>query len=102
LLPVLPGEKSAESCRRTSVKPPKLSGYAVCRPRPSVSRNFNTEITEDAGACTDRARRLRGGNTDTPGISPSISRCIHGLLQEVSQYSRFIHGGATDGTACSR
>ena len=48
------------------------------------------------------ARIVPGGYTDTHGLIPAISRCIHGLLQEVSEYSRFRHRGTTDGTACSR
>ena len=44
------------------------------------------------------------GDRVHPGIeiSPVISQCIYGLLQEVSEYSRFLHGGDTDSTACSR
>ena len=48
------------------------------------------------------ARIEHGGYTDTPGLSPAISRCIYGPLQDVSEYSRFLHGGATDVTVCSR
>ena len=41
------------------------------------------------------ARIEHGGYTDTPGLSPAISRCVYGPLQDVSEYSRFLHGGAT-------
>jgi len=45
---------------------------------------------------------MLGGYTDTPGLSPTISRYIHGLLQEVSEHLWFLHGGATDSMACRR
>ena len=40
------------------------------------------------------AQIMHGGHTDTPGFSPAISRCIHSLLQDVLEYSQFLHGGA--------
>ena len=46
------------------------------------------------------ARIEHGGYTDTPVLSPAISRCIYGPLQDVSEYSRYLHDGGTDGAPC--
>ena len=33
------------------------------------------------------AQIVHGGYTDTPGLSPAISQCIHGLLQDVGVFT---------------